>query len=108
MPRHLISMSLVLGLGLFIGTTLAETAFAETAATAPDTQCPLTGPKDGLTEECSLLRATFRADLSACMKDLKIKAAARTNEVYADTAHASRARMLICDRQVRDRMGLAN
>lgn len=103
MTRHLLPMTIALAFGLFVGTS-----FAETAATAPDAQCPMKGSPAGLTEECTLLRAAYREGVSSCMHDLKIQAAAQATELYTDNAHTSRARMMICDRQVRDRMGLAN
>lgn len=103
MTQHLIPMTIALAFGLFVGTS-----FAETTSPAPDSQCPLIGPAAGLSEECTLLRATFREGVMLCMQDMKIKAAANATDLYMDNAHSSRARMLICDRQVRDRMGLAN
>lgn len=103
MTQHLIPMTIALAFGLFVGT-----AFADTDATAPDAQCPLIGPTQGLSEECTLLRATFREGMTACMQDMKIKAAAHATDIYMDNAHTSRARTMICERQVRDRMGLAN
>lgn len=87
---------------------LASPTLADTDPQAIPEDCPLIGAQTGLTEACATLRVTFRSGLSDCMDDLDAKARARITDGTANGPHTNRARMLICEREVRERMGLAD
>jgi len=89
---------------------LAAPALADgaTSATAAVADCPLIGAASGLTAECDALRVTFHTGVTDCMQDLTTQARARITDGATNGSHTNRARMLICDRQVRDRMGLVD
>lgn len=87
---------------------LAGPALADGAVIDPLSQCPLTGPAVGQSQACQALRGTFREGVDSCMQQLKVKASVSTGDQFTHNSHTNRARMLICDREVRERMGLAD
>jgi len=94
---------------VLIGPTfaLSGTAQAETAAETAG-ECHLTGRATNLTEECRALRVSLRDEVDDCMQALKVKAEAQPGEGYTHTSQTNRSRLLICDLEVRKRMGLAD
>lgn len=88
----------VLVLALLAGSAAAET----TVATDSPADCPLTGPVTNPSDSCAALRVQYRAALTACLQDRRVKASAahRLGAGHSVNAPAARAQMRICQAQV--------
>lgn len=88
--------------GALVGAALADAA----TNTIPD--CRLTGTATDMTEDCRALRVTLQDEVDDCMQAKEAKADALPGAVYTHNAHTNRSRLLLCDLEVRQRMGLAD
>ncbi len=96
MTPHLRFFGLVLA--LLAGPAAAET----TVATDPPADCPLTGPVTAMTDGCAAQRVQYRAAVTACLQDRRVKALAthRLGAGHTVSAPAARAQMRICQAEV--------
>ena len=95
----------LLALALTAAPALADGGSDPQPAAPP---CPLHGQPAGLSDSCTALRVAFHTGMNDCLQARQAKAAAGTGAHYAHNAHTNRARMLICDQEVRERMGLSD
>ena len=94
---------------LLLLCTLAAPVLAETTTGTPLAEsCPLIGPLDGATEECRALRVTYRAEVAACMDQMRAEADARAGRLTMVNSHTNRARFVTCDAATRMNLGLAS
>lgn len=94
-------------LSLFLLVPLAGQGLADNLAKATLAEgCQLVGPVTEATENCRALRVALRTEVGECMDRMMAEAAARPDSVAVNTSHTNRARFLICDVAVREKMGL--
>lgn len=90
---------------LFLLLALASPAVAETTTSYLEAgTCPMTGDLSGLTEDCLAFRLAFRAEVTACMEERLL--ASRTSRGAVMNSQSTRARFLICDAEVRAKLGV--
>lgn len=100
-------MKLKSAVPLLLLLSLASPALADTAVSYPGAaNCPMTGHVNRVSEECKVFRLAFRAEVSACMDQRLL--AARTSRGATMNSHTSRARFLICDAEVRAKLGVTS
>jgi hypothetical protein len=84
---------------------LSGPALAETTASYPgEANCSMTGHASRVSEECKAFRLAFRAEVNACMDRLLL--ASRTSWGAAMNSQTNRSRFLICDADVRAKLGV--
>lgn len=89
----------------FLLAGFSQPTFAD-AAKAAMQDCALIGPEAGASEDCKALRVAFRTEVNECMTEMKTLSELRSGRATRNTSQSSRARFIICDAAVRQKLGL--
>ncbi len=88
---------------------IAQPALADSpTGSVQGADCPLSGAFEGPDAACTALRVTFSATMQDCMAARAAEAQARAGTGHASNSHTQRARRMLCDVQVREKLGLAD
>lgn len=91
-----------------LALALCSPALAEDSPPQPIlAACPLTGGT-ATQADCTALQDSFRTSMTDCLATMQSKASATSGTVYKHNSHTYRAQSVICDREVRARMGLSD
>ena len=91
-----------------LALALASPALAEDIPPQPLlATCPLTGGTV-TRADCTAPQESFDTGMTDCLQTMQSKASANTGMVYKHNSHTYRAQSVICDREVRARMGLSD